>query len=353
MYDLLKKHTNCSEGICSTEPSKAHKTWPPMNSWKVCSHTSYKRKAWGKSWACGCIWRSGERGHIHLEQQMCWVVSWLQPHQENRRLISKAMWGSHEIDLCCLISTNLTKQNPARPKSVLAHISYTSTACPWPTDAACSGSPLPTFLPLRNFQGCQTNIFPLKGWGVNRVLAHTATTSSAVPCSEPALPVPFSHHCHTTWHRHTGRTVGGKPTHFFWAADKDRLLYALTVKVKQGAKEAGKEGSYIKLSVSKINLSSPPLPPGLTYPALNIPLPTPSTESCLSGSGSKCRLCASTRLSSEGLLPEWPEGNTTWCHISTGPKHKFCGTHLREVQQPSHGAPSVTPVKQHEMLSGA
>lgn len=88
--------------------------------------------------------------------------------------------------------------------------------------------------------------------GVNRVLAHTATTPSALPCSEPALPVPSSHHCHSTWHRHAGRTIWGKPTHFFWAADikTHRLLYALTIKVKQGAKEAGKEGSSIKLSVS-------------------------------------------------------------------------------------------------------
>lgn len=158
--------------------------------------------------------------------------------------------------------------------------------------------------------------FHCLGWGVNSPCSHSNHSQPPPLFRACFWPVLSSHHCHITWHRHTGRTVWGKPTHFFWAADIkiDRSLYALTVKVKQGAKEAGKEGSYIKLSVS-LNKSLFPSPsPCPHIPALNIPLPTPSTQSCLSGSGSKCRLCASTRLCSEELLPEWPVGNTTWCH---------------------------------------
>lgn len=215
MCHHLKKHRKCFEGICSTG-ARAFQSPQNMEGFskeQLKDLQTYQLQKKGPRevsslWMYMREWR--ERRHrefLHQEQQICWVVSWLQ-HQENR-LISKAISGGYEMDYWSLISTNLAKPSPALPKSVLAPISNTFTACPWPTDTACSASPAPHtphFRCCRVSRAATPTCFHCLGWGVNRVLAHTAAT----PAPSPAQSLLCLCQPHTTATPHGTGTLGGQ-----------------------------------------------------------------------------------------------------------------------------------------------
>lgn len=113
---------------------------------------------------------------------------------------------------CSLISTNLEKQSPALPKSVLAPISNTFTACPGPRMLLAQPAPLShtTFPLLQSFQGCQT-MFPLPGLGGEQSLL----TQQPLPAPSPvqslllacAILTPLPHHmAQAHWEDSLGQT---------------------------------------------------------------------------------------------------------------------------------------------------
>lgn len=97
MCHHLIKHTNCFEDICNAE-ARAFQNPKNMTSKEQLKDLQSYQLQEKDPREVSSLWmyvrerrEKGHREFLHLERQACWVVSRLQPHQESRKLISKAI----------------------------------------------------------------------------------------------------------------------------------------------------------------------------------------------------------------------------------------------------------------------